>query len=360
LALLVHDVARPTEKHGKIKSIYPIMYDVMKKHRVITIVGFVLSMVLLYFSMKDIEFHKIWETVKRTNPLLVFFPLFFIGAAVSFSSFKWSRIAGPTVCFREAFVALLIGLFVNNVLPARIGEVARGYVLSKKKGFSFTYSFSTVLLDRFFDLTGLLLLTFVFFPKGTLPPTVSKAIYLLLGLLSLCIALIILLSRERIAHRVSGKLLTLEKAFLRRFARRIVEVQENMKRITSPFMIIYLICISFLAWFSMSVALYVIILALGISMPFAYVPFVCALLNMGITIPSSPGYVGLYQFLLVYLLSIFGVPKYEGFTVSVLYHASWYVPYTVVGFIFLIREHLRIRDIKKLEEEPESETLTDP
>jgi len=49
------------------------------------------------------------------------------------------------------------------------------------------------------------------------------------------------------------------------------------------------------------------------------------------------------------LLSIFGVPKYEGFTISVLYHASWYVPYTVVGFVFSLREHLRVRDIRRLE-----------
>ncbi len=327
----------------------------MGRHKSITVLGFILSIVLLYFSLRDIEFHKIWETLRRMNPFFALVPFAFIGSAVSLSSFKWSRIAGPTVRFEEAFVAFLIGLFINNVLPARIGEVARGYVLAKKKGFSFTYSFSTVLLDRFFDLTGLLLLTMVFLPKSSLPPTVSKAIYLLVGLLILCIVLIILLSRESIAHLVSGKLLKIEKSFLKRFAKRIIEVQENLNRIASPFMIIYLICISFLAWFSMSVALYFVILALGVSVPFACVPFVCALLNMGITLPSSPGYVGLYQFLLVYLLSIFGVPKYEGFTVSVLYHASWYIPYTVVGFIFLIHEHLRIKDIQKLDEEQEAQ-----
>lgn len=115
--------------------------------------------------------------------------------------------------------------------------------------------------------------------------------------------------------------------------------------------IVFFVIISFLTWLSMSIALYLVILALGVSVPFACVPFVCALLNFGITIPSSPGYVGVYQFLLVYLLSIFGVPKYEGFTISILYHASWYIPYTVVGFSLSLREHLRIKDIRKLEEE---------
>jgi hypothetical protein len=45
------------------------------------------------------------------------------------------------------------------------------------------------------------------------------------------------------------------------------------------------------------------------------------------------------------------VPKYEGFTISILFHASWYIPYTIVGFLLMLREHLRIKDIQKLEEE---------
>ena len=142
-----------------------------------------------------------------------------------------------------------------------------------------------------------------------------------------------------------------EKPFLAKFARTILGIQENLKRITSPLLILLFAAISFSTWFCMSLALYMVILALGVSVPFGCVPFVCALLNMGITIPSSPGYIGLYQFLLVYLLSLFGVPKYEAFTVSILYHASWYIPYTLIGFLLLLREHLRIKDIRNLKEE---------
>lgn len=110
--------------------------------------------------------------------------------------------------------------------------------------------------------------------------------------------------------------------------------------------------------FSMSIALYFVILALGIHfVSFKAIPFVYALLCFGVSIPSSPGYVGVYQFVLVYLLSIFGVPKHEGFAISVLYHVSWYVPYTVVGFFFSLREHLRVRDIRRLETQDKAPKL---
>jgi len=319
-----------------------------KKRTFLTVFGFAVSIVLLYFSLKGIAFREIWATLGRTNPVLAFV---FIGIAISLSSFRWSKVAGTTVRFRDTFTALLIGMFINNVLPARLGEVARGYVLSHKMKVSFTYALSTVLLDRFFDLTGLLLITFLFFPGSSLPPKVSEGIYAIIGVLVICVLMIILLSRPSFTNHLSKRFTTIEKSFLSKFARRAVEIQENLQRIGSPLTIIFFVIISFFIWLSMSMALWVVIRALGVPVSIRCIPFVCALLNIGITIPSSPGYVGLYQFLLVYLLSIFGVPRYEGFAVSILYHASWYIPYTIVGFALTLREHLRIRDIRKLDAE---------
>jgi len=103
----------------------------------------------------------------------------------------------------------------------------------------------------------------------------------------------------------------------------------------------------------MSTALYFTMLTLGVKIAFVKIPFVCALLNMGLVIPSSPGYIGVYQFMLVYLLSIFNVPKTEAFAVSLVFQASWYVPYNIFGAIFLIKEHLKIQDIQNLEDKTE-------
>jgi glycosyltransferase 2 family protein len=324
----------------------------MKKRAFITIFGFVVSIVLLYFALRGIEFREIWTTLKKTNPALAFAPLIFIACAICLSAYRWSKVAGTNVRFRETVSALLIGMFVNNVLPARLGEVARGYVLSRKKNLSFTYCIASVALDRFFDATGLLVLTLVFFPRTRLPHTVSEAIYIVIGVLVFCVLMIIVLSRESLANRLSKRVKKAEKSILSGLVKRLIEIQENLRRINSPLTIIYFVIISSLIWFSMSIALYLVTVALGIhSVSFWVIPFVCALLNFGISIPSSPGYVGLYQFLLVYLLSLFGMPKAEGFTVSILYHASWYVPYTLVGFFLSLREHLKLRDLRALKAE---------
>jgi glycosyltransferase 2 family protein len=320
----------------------------MKKHTLVSILGFAISILFLYLTLKGLEFREIWGTLRKADPSLAFVPLLFIASAICLSSFRWSRISGSDVHFKETLVALMIGMFVNNVLPARLGEVARGYVLSRKKNLSFTYSLSTVLLDRFFDLTGLLVLVFAFFPKASLPPRVSVALFIIMGLLVACVLLMIFLSRESVANHISSKVASLEKSLLTRFAKRLMEVQENLRRISSPLTIIYFVALSFLTWLSMSVALYVVIRALGVSVPFVCVPFVCALLNLGIIIPSSPGYIGVYQYLIVSLLGIFGVGEAQAFAVSVLYHASWFLPYTIVGFLLFLKEHLKIKEIQRL------------
>jgi uncharacterized protein (TIRG00374 family) len=326
----------------------------MKKHRLITIAGFIISIVLLYLSLRGIDHRQFAETIKRADIVYAFLPLMFILSSISLCSLRWMRVVGYNTRFPDAFMALLIGLFINNVLPARIGEVARGYALSKRIGVPFTYAVSTVFIDRVFDLLGLLLITFVFFPGQALPAYVSKALYVLVAIFTACVAALFLISQEKVALKITGYFQKHHKPFLNKLAKRIFEIHENLRRIRTPGKLSLFVIITVANWFSMAMALYFSLKTFGISLPFVYVPFICAILQMGLAVPSSPGYIGVYEFLLVTLLGIFGVPKYEAFAVAIFFHASWYVPYNILGFIFIIKEHLHIKDIQKMEEESES------
>jgi len=321
----------------------------LSKNRVFTIIGFFISLMLLYLSLRGIHFNDIYIILKNADYRFIFLPTIFIFLAALFSSIKWSMIAGSSVKIKNTFTALIIGLFINNVLPARIGEVARGYVLSRKEGLSFSFALSTVLVDRLFDLIGLLIITFVFFPKQGMPHQVSKAIYMLIIVLTLCIIIFVLLSNKKTAGLIAGWLHAVQRPVFIKISKRLMEIQENLSRIKSPATTIYYIFIAFVQWLCMSSALYFVALTIGISISFFSIPFICALLNMGLAVPSSPGYIGVYQFILVYLLAIFDIPKSQGFTASILFHASWYIPYNILGFFLLLKEHLKIKDLRAAE-----------
>lgn len=322
----------------------------MKKHRFITIAGFLISIVLLYLSLRGIDYRQFAETIKRADIAYAFLPVVCILICASLCSLRWTRVVGHNARFVDAFMALLIGLFINNVLPARIGEVARGYALSKRMGIPFTYAVSTVFIDRMFDLLGLLLIAFVFFPSHALPAFVSKALYALVTIFVICVLALFAISQEKVASEIAGYFHRRQKPFLNKLAKRILEIHENLRRIRSPWRLSLYIAMTVVNWFCMVMALYFSLKTFGVSLPFVYVPFVCTVLNMGLAVPSSPGYIGVYEFLLISLLGIFGVPKYEAFAVAVFFHASWYVPYNILGFIFIVKQHLHIKDIQKLEE----------
>jgi uncharacterized protein (TIRG00374 family) len=328
----------------------------MKKHKIVTISGFVISIVLLYLALKGVDYRELYATLRGADIRFAFISIPSIFLCCTLSSYRWSKIAGNGTRFRDAFIALFSGLFINNVLPARIGEIARGYVLSKRTGLSFAYSVTTVLLDRFFDLVGLLIITFVtfiFIPWHVLPQQVKLVIGLLIALLIFCIGLIFILSRKSLANKVAEKLHKVKKPFISKLAKPVLDIQENLQRIGSPLNLVFYIALAVATWLSMATTLYFTMLMLGVKLSFITVSFVCAGVNLGLIVPSSPGYVGVYQWLFRTLLAIFSISNEKALAVSIVFQATWYIPYTILGAIFFMKEHLKIQDIQKLEDNTE-------
>jgi len=69
---------------------------------------------------------------------------------------------------------------------------------------------------------------------------------------------------------------------------------------------------------------------------------VMTFVGFGISIPSAPGYVGVWHAATVLALSIFGVAQATALGYALLYHASQFVPITLLGWLFLLREHVSL------------------
>jgi hypothetical protein len=69
---------------------------------------------------------------------------------------------------------------------------------------------------------------------------------------------------------------------------------------------------------------------------------VLTVVGFGISIPSAPGYIGVWHAAAVLALSIFGVSQATAVGYALLYHASQFVPITLAGWLFLLREHMTL------------------
>ena len=87
------------------------------------------------------------------------------------------------------------------------------------------------------------------------------------------------------------------------------------------------------AWAAWALAAILAARAVGIELTLVEAVFVTAALNLGVAIPSSPGFVGTYQWLGVSALALFGVSEEAGLAFAIVMQAVWYVPTTLVGAV---------------------------
>jgi hypothetical protein len=84
-----------------------------------------------------------------------------------------------------------------------------------------------------------------------------------------------------------------------------------------------------------------------LELPFVAGWVVLAFVGLGISVPSAPGYVGVWHFAARLALEIFGVPAPTAVAYALVYHASAAVPITLVGWLYLVREQLSLGEARR-------------
>jgi uncharacterized membrane protein YbhN (UPF0104 family) len=97
-------------------------------------------------------------------------------------------------------------------------------------------------------------------------------------------------------------------------------------------------------WLLFAGSVWIALHAAHLDLPFAASWTVLAFLGLGVSLPSSPGFVGVVQAACVGALKLFGVPWTEALSFSLLLHASQFVPVTLVGLAFLLVEHVSLSE----------------
>jgi len=87
--------------------------------------------------------------------------------------------------------------------------------------------------------------------------------------------------------------------------------------------------------------------AVHLDLPFRAGWTVLAFVGVGISVPSAPGYVGVFHAAATAALEVFGVPRSAALAFALLYHASVIVPITLLGWLFLLREHVSLGEARR-------------
>jgi uncharacterized protein (TIRG00374 family) len=229
------------------------------------------------------------------------------------------------------------GVAVNNVLPGRIGDLLRARWLALAARISSGRAFGTVIIDRVSDLVVLVVLLLAGIAAvasaGWLVNLAVAGVLLLV-----LVAGVFAFSRVYVGSRGRARR---SRGLLRRLARDVIEtLAEPLHRRRTLSWVGLSVC----AWTAWALAAWLTARALGIELSVADSLFVTAVLNLGSAIPSSPGFVGTYEWLGVASLGLLGVDHELALAFTILLHAAWYLPSTIFGAVALgTRALLRLR-----------------
>jgi len=239
------------------------------------------------------------------------------------------------------FRALMQGYLFNMLLPARAGELIRAHRLGKDEGIPLGIVIGTLVVERVGDMIFLIILLIAFFSLyPDFPEWVNYAGSLMV--LITIVATVVLAAVHFYGHRLKPAIITLLKSFLSEGLISKLEESGKMfvKGLTGLFRaksIILFLAITVILWALAVLIAYYVAGSLGLWIPLGDLLFVMLVIVVGTMVPSSPGYIGVYELFGVAGLELVGVSGGVALSFIVMLHATTILVPGVIGSLCLFR-----------------------
>lgn len=301
------------------------------------------------------DFAKLASSLRQAQYLYLIPALVAYFLGVWIRAIRWHYLLAPirAIPAPRLFPIVVIGYMANDILPARMGELVRAYVLGRRSGIRKSTSLATIIVERTFDgVTMLLFLAFVsiLVPFGAgLQQILRLSSFLFVTALGMFFVFafwptaFVGLSQMLIRllpHRFQGRARQMATSFLSGF-----QAMKSWRTLLS------ITALSVIAWLFETTMYYVISLGFNLTIPAHAFLLTVALANLGTLVPSSPGYVGTFDGIAIFSLSLYGVTKELAASYTIVLHAALWLPVTLAGFYYLWRENLSLQQIETVEEE---------
>ena len=291
-------------------------------------------------------------TLASVSPgwILASIGIYFVG--IWLRAARWRLLMAPFahVGTGRLFRTILIGLAVNNVVPLRLGEIVRTYLLRRSDGVPIASSLATILIERLLDLfvlCGLMTVVLLLVPLdgAVLALAGTAATITAVGIVGL---LVITVVPRRLVDQLFDLGISVAERVHYRLGNLARSLVDGVRVIEDGRAVLQIVPLSILCWLS-ELGLYVCLMfALGFDSGLLSLIAGMVVANLVTILPSAPGYVGTYDFFLQRTLAdSFGVPEAIAGAYTILTHAALLIPVVLAGLGFLSTEDLSLRGLTR-------------
>jgi uncharacterized protein (TIRG00374 family) len=326
--------------------------------------GIAISVLLLYWVLRGVDVAEVWVHLKGGNLWLLTAAVAVATSGFLLRALRWRLLLHPLsaeTTLKNRFTAVNIGFAANNLLPARIGEVARCWAIARLERVSMSGAIGSLVVERFLDGVAVfsLLAVALLHPAFPLDATVGGqpiralvytvlafmgVVFAFVAALLLAPATVLSVARRIVNARIMG---WLPDGAGDRLVSAIEQFLTGLDALRDPKLLAGALLWSFGFWGWNAVSFWLAFHAFGIEESYWTALFVQAVIALGVAVPSAPGFFGTFHAAAVIgLTEVHGIAEGPTLAFAFGYHLGGFIPVTLMGLWGLSSMGIRMRDLK--------------
>jgi uncharacterized protein (TIRG00374 family) len=288
--------------------------------------GLILALITVYLAARAVDFHQLVLALQEARLPFIILTLIASLVTIILKGLRWRALfypQQPRLSLLRLCDLIVIGQAINFYIPARLGDVVRAYLAGEEGKISKSYALGTIAAEKLIDIIVLAALVVGLLPFLAPPDWLSVRLWpLMLAALAVGVLLIILLGgRRTIMQAIGWVLRRLPATLADRWRSRIDAGLDGLSGLGRPQTAVAVWGWTIASWLMAALTNYLLLLAFDLPASPLIAVFLLVVLQAGVAVPSTPGKIGVFHYLCLIALSVFGVPATVGLAYGLTLHA---------------------------------------
>ena len=302
-------------------------------------IGFALSAACILLVVWKTDFAEVWNTLRGANYAWVALAVVNVVVILALKAARWRLLFYPnhrSVDYGTLWGPLVVGVFINFVLPVRAGEIVRGYLVGAKRG-NVAHVLGTITVEKLVDMIALAVLLLILVPVIAVPAWLLRPAWVVGG-----VALVLLACFALVRGRVVLLVHWAEERipWVRRWslADRVRRGLDGMEPLLHRSPLLRLWGWTVIIWGVSALTNHLMFRAMHLDLSIGAAFLLLAALQASFALPSSPGRLGVYHYICVLILSFLGVARDPALSYAVLLYVVTNGPPALLGVFLLWKQ----------------------